>query len=878
LRSDTDQPNRLGDLHVPSPTRPRTRSLRSQIIGLLLALALPLGAILAFSFMSEYRVSAERAEGAAVELAVATANGVAQVLGDADASLAELARDLTVLALDGPGCVPWLREVNMVMPQFSNIAVVDATGDIVCSAVPLGEAGMNVRDRSWFSAVSSTRAPAIGRFQTGDITGRSIVVVARPLLARDGSFRGAVVAGVDLRRFQSLLQDLPAPPGAVVTLADDAWTVLARSRDADRWIGQTLPGDTVPERLIAPGAGMMRASGLDGISRVFGFATVRGAQWRVYAGVPETWIYGPVRDAGLRRAIAFALVLIGVSILTLLLFRRVAHALEALVESTRAAATHTGVRVPEEGPSEVVHVARQFNATLASRERAETELVLARERYRSVLRNAVSGIFVCTPRGLFVEVNPALVDMLGCANEAQLSAIDAHDLFVDPEMFDSLASRALAGERLHDVEVEWRRVDDTALCVRLSGSAAKTLTGERVLEWIAEDITERRALEDQVLQTRKLDAIGRLAGGVAHDFNNLLTIMRGQAQFLLMEMSDQDPLREHAVEIVEATTRGARLTRQLLAFGRRQMVQPVPLDINDVVRGLETMLRRVMGENVRIVTHLSDAIDPVLADPGQVEQIVMNLVLNARDAMPAGGEVVLVTDAQQLDADACRGRPGAREGRFTSLTVRDTGQGIAPELIGRVFEPFFTTKPHGAGTGLGLATVYGIVSQTGGFIEVASDPEAGTSFAVFLPVVDASPAVDAPQPTPDSEPASGSILVVEDEAAVRRVVSGILRQQGFRVAEAGSAEEALTVAATLPDLDLLLTDEMMPGLRGSQLAERLIRDRPALRVLFMSGYTDQPPTGSSFQGVPSAFLPKPFSQQTLLELVARLLRREPAGV
>lgn len=876
MQSDTDhRPAAKSSFH---PRRGGTaqRSLRSQIIGLLLALALPLAAILGFSFTSEYRGSAERAEGAVVELAVATANGVAQILGDAQATLGELARDSLVSEIDTRRCAPWLRETNQMLPQFANIIVLDSAGVIGCSAVPMASP-MGVPYRPWFTEVAATLKPVVGQFQTGVITGLPIVVVARPLVGPDGRFGGAVAAGIDLRRFQNLLRDLPQPPDAVVTIADDRWTVLARSREAERWVGQTLPGDTVPERTIAPGVGLMRATGLDGIRRVFGFATVRGTNWRVYAGVPENWIYGPVREAGIRRAIAFALVLAGVSLLAFLLFRRVARSLDHLVDRTRAAATRAGVRVPEEGPSEVVHVARQFNATLAARERAEAELVLARERYHSVLHNAVSGIFVCTPTGGFIEVNPALVELAAEPDAEALSGRNARELFAEPAVFDALAGQALSGQRIQGVEVEWRRADSAPLTVRLSGSAARTSAGGRVLEWIVEDVTERRALEEQVIQTRKMEAIGRLAGGVAHDFNNLLTIVRGQAQLLMMDLPEDDPRCESANEIVEATTRGARLTRQLLAFGRRQMVQPGPLDLNEVVRGLETMLRRVLGEDIEIVTDLAD-LDPVLADPGQVEQIVMNLVLNARDAMPKGGRVRLSTRPDELDEDACRSRPGAREGRFAVLEVADTGQGIAPELLGRVFEPFFTTKPHGAGTGLGLATVYGIVSQTGGFIEVASQPGSGTVFTVHLPLAAEAPAKPESVPPSTDERADGTVLVVEDEDAVRRVVTGILTQQGYRVLQAEGGEQALRVAAAEPEIDLLLTDELMPGMRGSELAERLLEERSGLRVLFMSGYTETPPTGSSFHGSPSAFIAKPFSQEELLAQVARLMRRAAAGV
>ena len=852
-------------------------SIRTRIIGLLLALALPLVAIVAFALVREYRTSAERAEGAAAELAVATSNGVAQILESGLVAVEALSRDPAILALDSPGCAPWLREVTAMLPLFANIVVADSAGRLVCSAMPLPAEPLDVADRDWFRRALQGDEPAIGRFQVGEVTSRRIVVLAHPLRREAGGVIGVVAAGIDVERFQRLLEGLPQPPGAVVTLADDAWTVLARSTDPERWIGQTLPGDTVPERAVAPGVGLFRATGLDRIDRIFGFATVPGPGWRVYAGVPESWIYSPVRQAGLRRGIAVAAVLAAVAVLAILLFRRVTGSISSLVDGTRAAAQGSGTRVPEVGPTEVVEVARQFNATLAARERAEDDVRRAQERYASVLRNAPYGIFVATETGRFIDVNPALVRMLGFSSAESLHATSAHAAFADPHAFDEICRVMANGGRPPGADVEWRRADGERVLVRLSCGDAVTADGERVIEVIAEDVTERRALEQHLLETRKMEAIARLAGGVAHDFNNLLTIVRGQAQFLQIELASSGAVQEHATEIVNATERGARLTRQLLAFGRRQLVQPVPLDINLTVRSLQTMIRHVVGENVRVDMRLDEGLPFASADPGQLEQIVLNLVFNARDAMEDGGVVSIDTAAVTLTEEQCRGRPNARPGEYVRLTVGDTGEGIQPDLIDRVFEPFFTTKPQGRGTGLGLATVYGIVSQIGGWIDVDSSPGEGATFAVYLPVALGEPFPVEPASAAVEGDGQGRILVVEDEEAVRRVVVTTLRQRGYEVLEAGGGEEALGVAEAYGrSLDLLVTDEMMPGMRGTQLAAELVTRRAGLRVLFMSGYTDRVPPGTRFAGVPSTFLAKPFSHEQLLHAVALLLKREPA--
>jgi PAS domain S-box-containing protein len=853
------------------------RSIRERIVALLLALALPLVAIVAFALVREYRTSAERAEGGAVELAVAMANAVQQVLDGGHSVVASLARDPAILALDAPACAPWLREVTGMVPQFANIVVADTAGTVVCSAHPM-ETRISLADRAWFDMLRRTMSPVTGRYLVGNITGQPVVPVAHPLVSADGAFVGVVAAGLDIAHFQQLVEGLPQPTGAVVTLADDEWTVLARSTDPERWIGQTLPGDTVPETAVTEEAGLMKATGLDEITRVFGFANVQGPGWRVYAGVPEAWIYGPVRAAAVRRGIAVAAVLAAVAVLTVLLFRRVARSLSALVDGTRRAAQGEGARVPEVGPAEVVAVARQFNTTLAARDRAEAELRRARERYASVLHNAPYGIFVARVDGQLIDVNPALVRMLGYASQGALRAATAQQIFADACAFDQLLRRALAGERLQGQEVEWRRRDGGPVLASLSCSVTVTADGERILEVIAEDVTERRALEEHLLETRKMEAVGRLAGGVAHDFNNLLTIVRGQAQFLLLGMGEEAVDAEHAREIIHATDRGARLTRQLLAFGRQQLVQPVSLDLNETIRSLQTMVRHVVGDDIQLLMRLGSGLPPVSADPGQVEQIVLNLVFNARDAMPDGGQLIIHTAAVRLSEADCRGRRGARPGDFLQLRVTDTGEGIPPALIDRVFEPFFTTKPHGRGTGLGLATVYGAVSQSGGWIEVGSEPGRGARFTVYLPQATETPVPAVEAPVDRSVPARGTVLLAEDEDAVRRVVAIALRRRGYVVLEASGGDDALRVAAAHDGpIDLLVTDEMMPGMRGTQLASELVSRRAGLRVLFMSGYTDRVPPGSTYDGAPSAFIAKPFSHEQLLQIVATLLRREPAA-
>ena len=405
---------------------------------------------------------------------------------------------------------------------------------------------------------------------------------------------------------------------------------------------------------------------------------------------------------------------------------------------------------------------------------------------------------------------------------------------------------------------------------------------------ISTDITARRRTElqlheteRQLAQAQRLEAVGRLAGGVAHDFNNLLTVITGLSGMVAARLGDSQPaLREDVEEIQRAGERAAQLTSQLLAFSRRQVLRPELLNLNVVVRHLDRIVGRVIGEDVRVVLALAPEIGMVRADRGQLEQVVMNLVVNARDAMPAGGTLTIETQNVELDATFANERLALRPGAYVMLAVSDTGVGMDAITQAHIFEPFFTTKDPGKGTGLGLSTVYGIVEQSGGTIYVYSEPGRGSAFKVYLPRVHgdaAAPAESAAQPSGAGErsPAGGRILLVEDEPRVRHFTARVLREAGYDVVEAANAEEALALAATgLSTFQLLITDVVLPGQHGPALAEALTERVPDLAVLFVSGYTDAVARQAIATGR-RAFLEKPFSPQSLLARVRQALH--PSG-
>jgi len=445
----------------------------------------------------------------------------------------------------------------------------------------------------------------------------------------------------------------------------------------------------------------------------------------------------------------------------------------------------------------------------------------------------------------------------------------------DRQRVDATFSKATGTGEPYEAEYRFRTrsgsyldVLDRALPVAAGPGRPARLVGGMV------DITERKQLEGRLRQSQKLEAVGRLAGGIAHDFNNLLTAIEGYSDLMLAELGEADRLRTDVEEIAKAARRAASLTTQLLAFSRRQMLQPKVVEPNVAVRDLEVMLRRLLGEDVELVCALDPELGRVLADPGQLAQVIVNLALNARDAMPDGGRITIETRNRELDRAQARGHEDVEPGSYVLLTVTDTGHGMDEETRAHVFEPFFTTK-DGKGTGLGLATVYGIVKQSGGHVSVGAGPERGSVFDVYLPRVD-NPPEPRPRPHSAAETSGGSetVLVVEDDDTVRGLVCRVLEQHGYAVLEACDGEAALALlerGETRPDL--LLTDTVMPSMSGPELAAKAAGlDRWDARVLFMSGYA--PEALQRLGGFGSdALVQKPFSPADLLAAVREALDR-----
>jgi PAS domain S-box-containing protein len=551
---------------------------------------------------------------------------------------------------------------------------------------------------------------------------------------------------------------------------------------------------------------------------------------------------------------------------------------DAAVEAMKAGAADylSKANLTVEALERTIRHALALHAEERQRWQVEAALRASEERFRALVENSSDALLLIDADGRITYVSPSSERHLGWTPEQTVgqSIFD----FIQPDDRELLSARIaetrghpgqtiVAQVRFHHADLSWRILEVLGVNRLADPAVAGIVVNVR-------DITERRRLEEQLRQAQKMEAIGQLAGGVAHDFNNLLTAILGYCHLMLDEIPAESPLHPDLLEIQAAGERAASLTRQLLAFSRRQMLQPQVVDVSTLVRQLEKLLRRLISEDVELVTALASDLHPVTVDPASVEQILVNLAVNARDAMPTGGRLTIETANVELDEAYAVTHVAMNSGPYVMVAVGDTGEGMDAATRARVFEPFFTTKEQGKGSGLGLATVYGMVKQSGGYIWVYSEPGHGTVFKVYLPPTPAS--FVAPRLDDGNETAAGweTVLLVEDEDAVRVLAREVLRRHGYVVLEAHHGLDALHVAERhAEEIHLLLTDVVMPYMSGRELVDRLAAVRPTTKALFMSGYTDH---ALMNEDVPAgaAFLQKPFTPEVLARRVRHILDTE----
>ncbi|MBV9880486.1 MAG: response regulator [Gemmatirosa sp.] len=761
----------------------------------------------------------------------------------------------------------------------TNLWVADTAGaNIGTSFRPVpARMTVGVRDRRFFRDVMATRRFAIGDpVRSRPDTTTWSVTYAQPVLSERGEVHAVVLGSLHLRSLDATLRLGGLPHGSTITVVDSRGIVVARGPDGTGWIGRDVRARI--KGALTRTSGVTDMPGSDGKLRLGAFMLAPTTGWRVFVAIPTAVAYVDV-GREVRRELLLGVATLALALgLAVTIGGRIVAPVEALAADAKAlAAGEYERRSPTDVPREIATLAATFNemaGTIAARTAA---LHRTEQRYRLLFDACPLPLYLAdleTHR--ILAVNAAACVQYGYTRDEflRLGLLDLRP--ADDRLRFLAVTRAL--DKAHGLHERanagiWRHVHRDGSIVEVEVFTARTeFEGQPVRLSVALDVTARRRAErqlqesqDQLRRAQKMEALGRFAGGIAHDFNNLLTGILGYCDLALSDDGLGDETREDFSAIRSAAQRAAGLTSQILAFSRGRAVQAMALDLNTVVGELQPMLARMIGEHIRLVSALSPTAGVVHADPGQMEQVIMNLALNARDAMPDGGTLTIATSDVSVDVDDPR-HPGVAYGRWTVLDVRDTGIGMDAETQARVFEPFFTTKERARGTGLGLATVYGIVRQSSGTVRVSSQPGAGSRFSIYLPRVDA-PADERRLGTPPVANVAGgreTILLVEDEDAVRTIVRETLTRRGYRVLSAPDGPRAVEVARDHDgEIDLLLTDVVMPGMNGRELAERLTRQRPGLRVLFMSGYTEDEVLHRGVSADEMALLDKPFTPDAL---------------
>ncbi len=791
-----------------------------------------------------------------------TAVSVRQFVSDVRRTLEAMASRSVLRSLDTTQCDSFLENSIATRPHYSALVLSDAAGNVLCSSVPTTV--RTTRDRSWFEVVSRTKTFSVGKPSVGKISGEWMSVFAVPVYGHDGRHRGYLSVSVTIAGFQQILNIASLPEDAVISLTHTDGTIVARSRDPELWVGRQL-AVTESDREDLNARERVTAAA-EGDRYLWAWEEIPEVDWIVYSGIPAHWAFAqsvPGLSIGLTVGTAFV---VSVLLLASGVYRTVGRNLSRLVQGVRKANGEV-FPIDETGLSEVAEVARQFNETLTERTRAETDLRAAKELYRSVLQNAALGILVVKEDGTVVEANSSVAYILGAGPVESLTGFNHKDIYRDEEEWENVR-RVLSGEfEQHTTDTTWVRNGGESFAVRLSVSRIRLSDGSQGGVVLAEDLTERHELEEQIRQSQKLDSVGRIAGGIAHDFNNRLMVILNCADSLHRKLRGTG-LQDTANAILESAARSAELTGQLLAFSRRQIATRRILDLNGLLREFQDMLRRVLEEDITISVSLTERSCPVSVDPGQIEQVVLNLATNARDAMPDGGELTISTRIEIHGPRHLKGMQVSAGSGYVVLAVSDTGKGMDDDIKANVFEPFFTTKAVGEGTGLGLSSAYGIVRQHDGHMRVFSELGAGSTFEVWLPLADEDGLEiqrREVEVTEETTVDNGTILVAEDDPAVRNLIESMLQRAGYEVLVASDGAGALALANGFEGhIDALVTDWIMPGMRGPELAKRLTAERPSLQVLYISGYTDEQLGPGRFEFDPRQFLAKPFQREELL--------------
>ncbi len=859
------------------------RSVRVRLAALMLVVAVPLIAVHVMQSRSQLAASRDAAQERVLQAAELMANRTDDWIESANAAFLSLADPVRSHWDDRPALDSILSIASGATNQrLVNFFVLDTLGRNRGSGRPTPDRDtINFRERDYFIAALTSNSTVVGGPRQSFVLADRpwVVIVARALRAADGRAYGVIASPVRVDTLTDFIGIAAFREPPLITVLDTSGVIVARSAAPASYIGRNVFQVTGQRSDFPTRPRMDVVPGSDGVDRLTATVAARRAPWLVNVGVPVAVFEAPLIAQRQEYLLWSVFALLVATAGALLIGGRIAQPLTVLANDAQQIADGaSGHRADVEGPLEVDVLRDALNRLAETSERRNTALSDNERRYRFLFESNPLPMWAWNADTMAImAVNEATIEHYGYTRDQLIG--QPITTLLDPSEYERFSQRRLPFTEDRQNAGTWRHRTADGRIVEMEIIATSTRRlGEANWLSIGLDVTARReaeralaASESQLRQAQKMEAVGAFAGGIAHDFNNLLTGIVGFSELALAEIESRHAVRPDLVEIRALAERGAELTRHILAVSRKQVLQPTVLDINAIVADLERLFARLVGEDVTIVTSRDAALGTIKADAGQLEQVLLNLVANARDAMPAGGTLTIETHAITA-ARAGDWSLATRE--WCMLLVRDTGIGMTAVVRERVFEPFFTTKERGKGTGLGLALAYAVVQQAHGSITCESEPGVGTTFRLFFPAVRSPAAIVAHEPTdPASWPCgSETILLAEDEESVRMVASAALERCGYRVLTAADGEAALATARAFEGrIDLLVSDVVMPGIHGRQLAEALLAERSALRVLFASGYTDDDVLLRGIRVDEVPFLQKPFTPAQLVRRVREVL-------
>lgn len=789
------------------------------------------------------------------------------------------------------------RDILKQNPYLSNILAADENGEVFASALPFTK--INIADRRYFRDTLKNRDLTVGEYTVSRSAGRPAIHFAYPITADGKRVRGAIIAAFDLNYYVRLFAQANLPEGSAMTLVDSGGTRIYRYPHPEKYYGvHDLP--EMRKRMSgASRKGTFIAPGVDGVKRLYAFERLElltpFSYLFIRVGIPADAVVASAQSSLTRNLLLMGLATLMALCFTWLLgelffVRRLTNLVAASRKigegrlDTRSGLPHSG--------GEIGHLAKSFDEMAAALETREKERSLADEalmesekRLQLVLQGSMDGFWDWNMKTREVRHSDRWAEMLGYRPDEIEQDVRTWKSLVHPDdlpIVMKVFKEHLAGTRtqyqieyrMHCKSGEWCWILDRGRVVewsesgeplRMSGTATDITEQKRVGD-------EKKMLERQLIQAQKMEAVGQLAGGIAHDFNNILTAIIGYGNLVLMKVETDEFIKQYAGQILAAADRGATLTRSLLAFSRRQPMNPEPVRLNEIIRNLQKLLERLIGEDIELATELSECEPVIRADSGQIEQIIMNLATNARDAMPEGGRLFVRTDLIEQTAES-ETIPGLDiPGRLALLSISDTGTGMEESVREKIFEPFFTTKEVGKGTGLGLAMVYGIVQQHGSHITVASTKGSGTSFSIYFPVYEGAPSKKLSNEAGPVSSGTEAILIVEDDEAIRDLTRKVLEGNGYQVITAVDGDDAIEKYRKQPDtIRLLILDLILPKKTGKDVFSVIREMDSGIKALFISGYTAEILEQKNLLNPQSTFLPKPITPKLLLQKVRDIL-------